>query len=67
MRMARTEAPSLRRHIEDATSERFFWDRDARACFTYLAGGTSLGGRLGELAGRSVLLATAGILPRGGA
>ena len=60
--MARTEAPSLRRHIEDATSERFFWDRDARACFTYLAGGTSLGGRLGELAGRSVLLATAGQL-----
>jgi acyl-coenzyme A synthetase/AMP-(fatty) acid ligase len=60
--MACTEAPSLRRHIEDAASERFFWDRDARACFTYLAGGTSLGGRLGELAGRSVLLATAGQL-----
>src|SRR5271168_3716184 len=58
MRMARTEAPSLRQHIEGPASERFFWDRDARACFTYLAGGTSLGGRLPDLAGRSVLLAT---------
>src|SRR5271170_1833330 len=62
MRMARTEARSLRRHIENAASERFFWDRDAGICFTYLAGGTSLGGRLGELAGRSVLLATGGQL-----
>jgi acyl-coenzyme A synthetase/AMP-(fatty) acid ligase len=59
MKMARAEAQSLRRHIENAAAERFFWDREARACFSCLAGGTSLGGRLGELAGRSVLLATA--------
>jgi acyl-coenzyme A synthetase/AMP-(fatty) acid ligase len=60
--MARTEARSLRHYIENAASDRFFWDRNASACYTYLAGGTSLGGRLGELAGRSVLLATSGQL-----
>jgi acyl-coenzyme A synthetase/AMP-(fatty) acid ligase len=56
--MACTEAPALRDYISRAASERFLWDRDARACLSYLAHGTSLGGRLGELAGKSVLLAT---------
>ncbi len=56
--MARAEAPSLRHYVENAASRRFFWDRGASACYSDLAGGTSLGGRLGDLAGRSVLLAT---------
>ena len=38
---------------------RFFWDRAASIRFTDLDRGTSFGGRLAELAGRSVLLATA--------
>ena len=54
--MAHAEAQSLRRRLGSA--ERFFWDRAACACYTFLARGTCLGGRLGELAGRSVLLAT---------
>jgi acyl-coenzyme A synthetase/AMP-(fatty) acid ligase len=57
MKMARAEAQSLRQRLADGAPERFFWDRAARACFTYLARGTSLGGRLGELAGKSVLVA----------
>jgi acyl-CoA synthetase (AMP-forming)/AMP-acid ligase II len=56
--MARTEAPSLRHYLERAGADRFFWDRSATACYSLLASGTTLGGRLGELAGRSVLLAT---------
>ena len=54
--MAHTEAPSLRYTI--GSSERFFFDRHARAAVAELAGGTSLGGRLAELADKSVLLAT---------
>jgi acyl-coenzyme A synthetase/AMP-(fatty) acid ligase len=57
MKMAHAEAQSLRQRLADGAPERFFWDRAARACFTYLVHGTSLGGRLGELAGKSVLLA----------
>jgi acyl-coenzyme A synthetase/AMP-(fatty) acid ligase len=57
MKMAHAEAQPLRQRLADGASERFFWDRAARGCFTYLARGTSLGGRLGELAGKSVLLA----------
>jgi acyl-coenzyme A synthetase/AMP-(fatty) acid ligase len=56
MKMARAEARPLRQHL--GAAERFFWDRAARACYTFLAHGTSLGGRLCELAGKSVLLAT---------
>jgi acyl-CoA synthetase (AMP-forming)/AMP-acid ligase II len=56
MNMAHAEARPLRRHLGPA--ERFFWDRAACACYTFLAQGTCLGGRLGELAGKSVLLAT---------
>jgi acyl-coenzyme A synthetase/AMP-(fatty) acid ligase len=54
----RSTAPSLRGRIADAAPERFFWDRAARLCVNQLARGTSLGGRLAELAGRSVVIAT---------
>ena len=55
--MAHTEAQSLRQYIG---SKRAFLLRSshARARIADLAGGTSLGGRLEELAGKSVLLAT---------
>jgi acyl-CoA synthetase (AMP-forming)/AMP-acid ligase II len=62
MKMARTEAQSLRQCVSAADSERFVWDRGASASYNYLAHGTSLGGRLDELAGKSVLLATGGQL-----
>jgi len=54
--MAHTEAQSLRHYAGSA--ERFFFDRHTRACIADLAGGTSLGGRLEELTGKSVLVAT---------
>ena len=57
--MARAEVRSLRAYIENASSERFLWDRAGRAQINELARGTSLGGRAAELAGRSVLLAAA--------
>jgi acyl-CoA synthetase (AMP-forming)/AMP-acid ligase II len=57
--MAGVEAPALRDSIAVAPAPRLLWDRAASARFSDLARGTSLGGRLGELAGRSVLLATA--------
>jgi acyl-coenzyme A synthetase/AMP-(fatty) acid ligase len=56
--MACTEALTLRQNIGGGSAERFFFDRNARARFSDLAAGTSLGGRLGELAGKSVLVAT---------
>ena len=42
----------------NARAPRFVWDDAAGACFTELVRGTSLGGQLEALAGRSVLLAT---------
>jgi len=54
----RSSAPSLRERIADTAPERFFWDRAARLCVNHLARGTSLGGRLAELKGRSVVVAT---------
>jgi acyl-CoA synthetase (AMP-forming)/AMP-acid ligase II len=57
--MAHAEAQSLRDCIEKETAERFFWDRAGQACINRLVNGTSLGGRVAELAGRSVLLVTA--------
>src|SRR5579863_2999964 len=54
--MAHTEAQSLRQYI--GAEERFFFDRQARARITDIAGGTSLDGRLEDLAGKSVLVAT---------
>src|ERR1700733_11717224 len=56
--MAHAEAQSLRQRIGEHPSERFFWDRAAQARVTDLVGGTSLAGRLAELAGKSVLVAT---------
>jgi acyl-CoA synthetase (AMP-forming)/AMP-acid ligase II len=58
MKMVRSNAPSLRGRIAGAAPERFFWDRAARLCVNHLARGTSFGGRLAELAGRSVVVAT---------
>src|SRR5580692_7628624 len=58
MKMVRSNAPSLKSRIADAAPERFFWDRAARFCVNHLARGTSFGGRLAELAGRSVAVAT---------
>src|ERR1700722_4057851 len=58
----RSNAPSLRGRIADAGPERFFLDRAARPCVDHLARGTSFGGRLAELAGRSVVVATSGQL-----
>jgi acyl-CoA synthetase (AMP-forming)/AMP-acid ligase II len=54
----RSSAPSLKGRIADATPERFFWGRAARLCVNHLTRGTSLGGRLAELKGRSVAVAT---------
>jgi acyl-CoA synthetase (AMP-forming)/AMP-acid ligase II len=56
--MPRASVPSLKGTIASASSERFFWDRAARICVSELARGTGLGGRLAELAGRSVAIAT---------
>jgi acyl-CoA synthetase (AMP-forming)/AMP-acid ligase II len=58
MNMAALEAKPLRDSLS-VTAPRFFWDRAASARVSDLGRGTSLGGRLGELAGRSVLVATA--------
>jgi acyl-CoA synthetase (AMP-forming)/AMP-acid ligase II len=58
MKMVRSNAPSLRGRIAGAAPERFFWDRAARLSVNHLARGTSLDGRLAELAGRSVFVAT---------
>jgi acyl-CoA synthetase (AMP-forming)/AMP-acid ligase II len=57
--MARADAQSLRQSVENSAAERFFWDRAAQVRVNDLVLGTSLGGRIAELAGRSVLLATA--------
>src|SRR6185503_19429710 len=57
--MAGVDAPSLREVIGKESAPRSFLDRGAAARFSELARGTSLGGRLPALAGRSVLLATA--------
>jgi acyl-coenzyme A synthetase/AMP-(fatty) acid ligase len=58
MKMVRSNAPSLKSRIADAAPERFFWDRAAQFCVNHLARGTSFGGRLTELADRSVVVAT---------
>jgi acyl-coenzyme A synthetase/AMP-(fatty) acid ligase len=59
MNMARAEAPSLRDYVASVPAARFFWQRDASVRFTDLVRGTSLGGGLADLTGRSVLIATA--------
>jgi acyl-coenzyme A synthetase/AMP-(fatty) acid ligase len=57
MKMARAETPVLRQRLSDHSPQRFLFDRAARTCYTDLSRGTCLGGRLAELAGKSVLLA----------
>jgi len=59
MSMAPVKAPSLREFVANAQAPRFLWGRLASVRFTDLDRGTTLGGRLAELTGRSVLLATA--------
>ena len=56
--MVGLEAQSLRDYAVIAQGRRFFWSRAASACFTDLVRGTSFAGRLADLTGRSVLLAT---------
>jgi len=56
--MAPAEAPSLRQFLATASAGQFFFDRAARVRVADLAGGTSLGGCLAALNGRSVLIAT---------
>ncbi len=63
--MARAEAPSLRRHIENASADQFFFDRATTVRVADLDRGTSLNGRLAELAGRSILIATTSQLTSG--
>jgi acyl-coenzyme A synthetase/AMP-(fatty) acid ligase len=57
--MACTDSRSLRDHVANAPQAAFFFDNTADVQFTALDRGTSLGGRLGEFDGRSVLVATA--------
>jgi acyl-CoA synthetase (AMP-forming)/AMP-acid ligase II len=56
--MVHAVAQTLRDCLANASAERFFWDRTAQACVNHIERGTSLGGRLAELAGRSVAVAT---------
>jgi acyl-CoA synthetase (AMP-forming)/AMP-acid ligase II len=65
MKMARAEALSLRHHIENAPADQFFFDRATTVGVADLNRGTSLNGRLAELAGRSVLIATTSQLTSG--
>ena len=60
--MACVDAPSLRASVGALTTPGFLHDPAASVRYTDLAHGTSFGGRLAELAGRSVLLATGGQL-----
>ena len=58
--MPPSDARSLREVLRNAsdTSSRFLWGTKGSACLHDLAHGSCLGGRLSELSGRSVLLAT---------
>src|ERR1700758_3470188 len=60
MKTARTEPRSLRQYV--GPGERFLFDRAARVRIGDLIGGSSFGGRLAELAGKSVLVAAGGQL-----
>lgn len=59
MKTARTEAPALLAGIKAAPENCFFFDRAASVAFAELLRRTSLGGRVAELVGRSVLVVTA--------
>jgi len=58
MKTARIEAPPLRHCAALGSVDRFLFDRAVQVRVADLAQGTSLGGRLADLAGRSVLIAT---------
>ena len=62
MSMAGVDAPSLRAAVGKLTAPGFLYDRTGSVRYTDLARGTSLGGRVVDLAGRSVLLAIGGQL-----
>src|SRR5579872_5133310 len=49
----------LRHYVDHGPADRFFFDRLAKVRIADLARGTSLGGGLTDLSGRSVLIATA--------
>jgi acyl-coenzyme A synthetase/AMP-(fatty) acid ligase len=57
MKMARAEAEPLRHYAALGSADRFFFDRAAQVRVPDLARGTSLRGGVGDLAGRSVLIA----------
>ena len=59
MSMGGVEALSLRAAAAKTGAPGFIWDRAAAARFTDLSRATSLGARLPQLSGRTVLLATA--------
>jgi len=63
--MARAEARSLRYHVENAPADQFFFDRATTVRVADLNQGTNLGGRIVELAERSVLIATTSQLTSG--
>jgi len=63
--MAHAETTSLRHHIQNAPADQFFFDRATTIRVADLNRGTSLNGRLAELAGRSVLIATTSQLTSG--
>jgi acyl-CoA synthetase (AMP-forming)/AMP-acid ligase II len=58
MKTARIEAHSLRHYVDRGHADRFLFDHAAQVRVAGLARGTSLGGRLADLAGSSVLIAT---------
>jgi acyl-coenzyme A synthetase/AMP-(fatty) acid ligase len=60
--MSAVNAPSLREIVAKAGAPRSFYGAETAVRFTDLVGGTAFGGRLGELAGKSVLLAAEGQL-----
>jgi acyl-coenzyme A synthetase/AMP-(fatty) acid ligase len=57
MSMPRTNRRALRDLVADGSAQRWLWDRHGKARIAALAQGTCLGGRLSELADRSVLVA----------
>src|ERR1700752_5282534 len=56
--MARAEAQPLRHYVGLGRADRCFFDRAPQVRIAELARGTSLGGGLADLAGRSVVIAT---------
>jgi acyl-coenzyme A synthetase/AMP-(fatty) acid ligase len=59
MKMERAEAPLLRHHLAHGSTKQVFSDHTASVDVAGLRSGTSLDRRIADLAGRSVLIATA--------